>query len=106
MPSGFHLGSQTGVNALLYIRQCPTSGMQNHVLTPWVPSFALDDLAKDRLILGDPDECVQQLHRWSEAPGANCVMMRLRHAHSGGPPHGEIIKAIELFGSRVAPQLT
>jgi len=69
-------------------------------------AFTLANLAEDRLILGDPDECVQQLHRWSEALGTNYVMMRLRHAHSGGPPHKEIMKAIELFGSRVVPQLT
>jgi probable F420-dependent oxidoreductase len=69
-------------------------------------AFTLANLAEDRLILGDPDECVQQLHRWSEALGTTYVMMRLRHAHSGGPPHNEIMKAIELFGSHVVPQLT
>ena len=69
-------------------------------------AFTLDNLAEDRLILGRPDECVQQLHRWSEALGTHYVMMRLRHAHSGGPPHREIMKAIELFGSHVVPQLT
>jgi probable F420-dependent oxidoreductase len=68
-------------------------------------AFTLENLAEDRLILGDPDACVQQLHRWSEALGTNYVMMRLRHAHSGGPPHREIMKSIELFGSRVLPQL-
>jgi probable F420-dependent oxidoreductase len=68
-------------------------------------AFTLDHLAQDRLILGNPDECVQQLHRWSEALGTHYVMMRLRHAHSGGPPHREIMKAIELFGSQVVPQL-
>jgi alkanesulfonate monooxygenase SsuD/methylene tetrahydromethanopterin reductase-like flavin-dependent oxidoreductase (luciferase family) len=67
---------------------------------------SLANLAEDRLILGDPDECVQQLHRWSEALGTTYVMMRLRHAHSGGPTHNEIMKAIELFGSHVVPQLT
>jgi probable F420-dependent oxidoreductase len=67
--------------------------------------FTLDNLARDRLILGTPDECVQQLHRWQEALNTNYVLMRLRHAHSGGPPHTAIMRAIELFGSQVIPQL-
>lgn len=67
--------------------------------------FTLDNLARDRLILGTPEACVQQLHRWHEALGTNYVLMRLRHAHSGGPAHTEIMKAIELFGARVVPQL-
>ena len=69
-------------------------------------AFTLDNLAEDRLILGNPDECVQQLHRWSEALGTDYVVMRLRHAHSGGPPHSEIMKSIERFGSDVVPQLS
>ncbi len=68
-------------------------------------AFTLENLAQDRLILGTPDECVQQLHRWRGALGTTYIVMRLRHAHSGGPPHTEIMQAIELFGSRVLPQL-
>ena len=68
-------------------------------------AFTLENLAPDRLILGTPDECVQQFHRWHEALGTDYVLLRLRHAHSGGPPHTEIMRAIELFGSRVIPQL-
>jgi probable F420-dependent oxidoreductase len=68
-------------------------------------AFTLENLARDRLILGTPEECVQQLHRWQQALGTDYVIFRLRHAHSGGPPHAEIMRAIELFGSRVIPQL-
>jgi probable F420-dependent oxidoreductase len=67
--------------------------------------FTLDNLARDRLILGTPEECVQQLHRWQEALGTDYVLLRLRQAHSGGPPHTEIMRAVELFGARVIPQL-
>ena len=35
--------------------------------------------------------------------GAVYCLRRLRHAHSGGPPHAEIMKAIRLFGERVLP---
>ncbi len=67
--------------------------------------LTLDNIAKDRLIIGDPEECVSEFRRWSEATGAELCLLRLRHAHSGGPPHAEIMKAINLFGDRVIPYL-
>ncbi|GIX46109.1 MAG: hypothetical protein KatS3mg131_0320 [Candidatus Tectimicrobiota bacterium] len=68
-------------------------------------AFTLENLARDRIILGTPEACVQQLHRWHEALGTSYVLLRLRQAHSGGPPHADIMRAIELFGARVIPQL-
>ncbi len=47
--------------------------------------ITLDNLGADRLILGDPDECVAEFRRWSEAVGAEYFLLRLGHAHSGGP---------------------
>jgi probable F420-dependent oxidoreductase len=71
-------------------------------LPPDAP-FTIEALAPDRLILGDPDTCVREFKRWGEATGAGYFLLRLRHAHSGGPPHHEIMKAIRLFGERVLP---
>jgi len=65
--------------------------------------FTLDTLAPDRLILGDPEACVREFHRWHEATGADYFLLRLRHAHSGGPAHEKIMEAITLFGERVLP---
>jgi alkanesulfonate monooxygenase SsuD/methylene tetrahydromethanopterin reductase-like flavin-dependent oxidoreductase (luciferase family) len=65
--------------------------------------FTLDNLAPDRLVLGDPETCVREFQRWQKATGASTFLLRLRHAHSGGPPHAEIMKAIRLFGERVLP---
>jgi alkanesulfonate monooxygenase SsuD/methylene tetrahydromethanopterin reductase-like flavin-dependent oxidoreductase (luciferase family) len=65
--------------------------------------FTLANLAPDRLILGDPETCVREFHRWRDATGADCFLLRLRHAHSGGPPHAKIMEAIRLFGDRVLP---
>jgi len=65
--------------------------------------FTLDKIARDRLILGDSEECVGEFRRWSQATGADYFLLRLRHAHSGGPPHREIMKAIATFGDRVIP---
>ena len=65
--------------------------------------FTLENLAPDRLILGDPEACVREFHRWREATGAEYFLLRLRHAHSGGPPHDRIMEAIRLFGEQVLP---
>ena len=65
--------------------------------------FTLDNLAQDRLILGEPEACVREFHRWHEATGADYCLLRLRHAHSGGPAHERILDAVKLFGDRVLP---
>jgi alkanesulfonate monooxygenase SsuD/methylene tetrahydromethanopterin reductase-like flavin-dependent oxidoreductase (luciferase family) len=65
--------------------------------------FSLDNLAPDRLILGEPETCVREFQRWQKATGASTFLLRLRHAHSGGPPHDQIMEAIRLFGERVLP---
>ncbi|MCH9675112.1 MAG: LLM class flavin-dependent oxidoreductase [Gammaproteobacteria bacterium] len=68
--------------------------------------FTLENLAANRVIMGTPQMCVQQFQRWSEALPTQTALLRLRHAHSGGPPHKEIMKTIELFGRDVIPHLT
>ena len=65
--------------------------------------FTLENLAPDRLILGEPETCVREFQRWQKATGASTFLLRLRHAHSGGPPHEKIMDAIRLFGERVLP---
>ena len=65
--------------------------------------FSLQNLAPDRLIVGDPESCVRDFHRFHQATGADYFLLRLRHAHSGGPPHAKILEAIKLFGDRVLP---
>ena len=64
-----------------------------------------ESMWKDRIITGSPELCISEFKRWSAATGANYFLLRLRHAHSGGPPHGEIMKAIERFGRDVIPHL-
>ena len=66
--------------------------------------FTLDRIAPDRLIIGDPQECVTEFKRWSQAVGTDYFLLRLRQAHSGGPPHQKIMGAIRLFGEQVIPQ--
>jgi probable F420-dependent oxidoreductase len=65
--------------------------------------FTLENLAPNRLVLGDPETCVREFQRWQEATGAEYALLRLRHAHSGGPPHAKIMQALKCFGERVLP---
>lgn len=60
---------------------------------------------KDRIILGAPEACIAAFKHWSDVLGVTSFMLRLRHAHSGGPPHRKIVKAIERFGRDVIPHL-
>ena len=63
----------------------------------------LENIAKDRLIMGDPEECLTEFQRWQYATGADSCLLRLRHAHSGGPSHAQIMKTIDLIGDRIIP---
>lgn len=63
----------------------------------------LANMAPDRLIIGEPAAVVDEFHRWQEATGADYFLLRLRHAHSGGPPHARIMDAIRRFGEAVIP---
>ena len=63
----------------------------------------LTNLGPDRLIIGEPQQVVDEFHHWQEATGADYFLLRLRHAHSGGPPHARIMDAIRLFGAEVIP---
>ena len=68
--------------------------------------ITMDNLRGDRLILGDPEECAEEFQRWGKAVGSDYFLLRLRHAHSGGPPHERIMDAIRLFGEEVIPACT
>jgi alkanesulfonate monooxygenase SsuD/methylene tetrahydromethanopterin reductase-like flavin-dependent oxidoreductase (luciferase family) len=68
-------------------------------------AFQFENMWKDRIIAGSPEECVAEFRRWGEALGTDYFLLRLRHAHSGGPPHKDIMQAIERFGRDVIPHL-
>ena len=65
--------------------------------------LTLDKVAVDRMILGNPEECIRDFHRWHEATGADLFLLRLRHAHSGGPSHQKIMETLKLLGEQVIP---
>ena len=66
---------------------------------------AREALTEARLIIGDPEQCVSQFHSWQNATGCSNYLLRLRHAHAGGPGHKEVMAAIRRFGRDVIPYL-
>ena len=57
----------------------------------------------DRLIVGSPDDCLEQLQRWQEEIRPDYLIMRFRQP--GGPSHQKTLEAIRLFGEKVIPKL-
>ena len=64
-------------------------------------SFAV--AARDRLITGTPDECLDQLSMWSEEIRPDYLMVRMRQP--GGPPQAEALDDIRAFGEKVIPKI-
>ena len=59
--------------------------------------------AKDRLIVGSPDDCLEQLLHWKEEIRPDYLIIRLRQP--GGPSHENTLNAIRTFGEKVIPKL-
>ena len=59
--------------------------------------------SKERLIVGSPDDCLEQLQMWKEAIQPDYLIMRFRQP--GGPSHENTLQAIRAFGEKVIPNL-
>lgn len=59
--------------------------------------------ARDRLIAGTPEECLDQLTLWSAEVQPDYLILRMRQP--GGPPQAEALEDITLFGEKVIPGL-
>jgi alkanesulfonate monooxygenase SsuD/methylene tetrahydromethanopterin reductase-like flavin-dependent oxidoreductase (luciferase family) len=59
--------------------------------------------ARDRLIVGSPEDCLEQLARWQEEVRPDYLIVRFRQP--GGPPHDKTLESIRRFGERVIPRL-
>ena len=65
-------------------------------------SFAVpfEELLKDRFIIGGPEECVQEIHRYQERLGVTHVLLRIQWP---GMPNDLVLREIDLLGSKVIP---
>ena len=76
---------------------------------PWLKDLkgeavlTLDRIA-DRLIMGSPEECIDQIAQWQQEFGIDGLVLRIRHA--AGPSHEQAMKAIKLFGEKVIPHFS
>jgi alkanesulfonate monooxygenase SsuD/methylene tetrahydromethanopterin reductase-like flavin-dependent oxidoreductase (luciferase family) len=61
-----------------------------------------EELAKDRFIVGDPDDCVRELRRYASVLGVNCVILRIQWP---GMEQAKVLQTIRLLAERVMPAL-
>ena len=61
---------------------------------------AVDELARDRFIIGDPDECCAEIERYHRLLGVNHFILRLQWP---GFAHSDTLHAIEMVGKYVIP---
>lgn len=65
--------------------------------------WTFERAARDRFVVGSPEECRDQLARWLEEVRPDCLVLRMRHP--GGPPHDRVMRAIRAFGEKILPRL-
>jgi alkanesulfonate monooxygenase SsuD/methylene tetrahydromethanopterin reductase-like flavin-dependent oxidoreductase (luciferase family) len=70
----------------------------------WRPQVAMEGtfeaLTADRLIIGDPDQCVVQMRRYAAELGINYIACRMNLA---GLAHTKVLNSIRLFAREVMP---
>ncbi len=65
--------------------------------------MSFDVCARDRLIAGSAEDCLDQLRMWKAEVQPDYLILRMRHA--SGPPQREALEDIRRFGERVIPYL-
>jgi alkanesulfonate monooxygenase SsuD/methylene tetrahydromethanopterin reductase-like flavin-dependent oxidoreductase (luciferase family) len=65
--------------------------------------WTFERAAKDRFIVGSPQDCLEQLQMWQREIRPDYLVLRMRHP--GGPDHQRVVDAIKLFGEKVLPYL-
>ena len=66
-------------------------------------SWAFDRLAKNRFILGSPEECIDQVKEYEARLGTNYMLVRFDW--TPGLPQEEILGSMRLFGDKVIQKL-
>ncbi len=65
--------------------------------------WAFDRLAKNRFILGSPEECIDQIKEYESRLGTNYILVRFDW--TPGLPQEEILQSMRLFGEKVIQKL-
>ena len=71
---------------------------------PGEESFTIpyEDLARDRFLLGSPDQVVEEIRRYERELGVNYLIFRM---HWPGMGQEQVLRQIELMGSEVLPHV-
>jgi alkanesulfonate monooxygenase SsuD/methylene tetrahydromethanopterin reductase-like flavin-dependent oxidoreductase (luciferase family) len=83
----------------IYIKWKQNEAMSN----PDELSWAFDRLAKNRFILGSPEECIDQIKEYESRLGTNYMLVRFDW--TPGLPQEEILASMRLFGEKVIQKL-
>ena len=73
---------------------------QNEVLGQETFRVSFAQLARDRFLLGNPNEIVQEIKHYEEPLGVAQMVFRIQWP---GMPHDEVMRQLGLFGRHVAP---
>ena len=71
---------------------------------PGEESFSIPyrDLARDRFLLGSPDEVVREIRSYGETLGVNYLIFRMQWP---GMPQEQALRQIEIMGREVIPRV-
>jgi alkanesulfonate monooxygenase SsuD/methylene tetrahydromethanopterin reductase-like flavin-dependent oxidoreductase (luciferase family) len=77
---------------------------QNEAMSdPSELGWAFDRLAKNRFILGSPEECIDQIKEYESRLGTNYILVRFDW--TPGLPQEELLQSMRLFGEKVIQKL-
>jgi alkanesulfonate monooxygenase SsuD/methylene tetrahydromethanopterin reductase-like flavin-dependent oxidoreductase (luciferase family) len=77
---------------------------QNEAMAdPGELSWAFDRLAKNRFILGSPEECIEQIKEYQQRLGTNTMLVRFDW--TPGLTQREILASMRLFGEKVIQKI-
>jgi alkanesulfonate monooxygenase SsuD/methylene tetrahydromethanopterin reductase-like flavin-dependent oxidoreductase (luciferase family) len=65
-------------------------------------TMAYDELARDRFIVGDPDEVAEEILRYHEVLGVNHLIMSVQGV---GMPQGQVLDTFQLMAEEVFPKV-
>ena len=65
-------------------------------------TMAYDELARDRFIVGDPDEVAEEMLRYNEVLGVNHIIMSVQGV---GMPQGQVLDTFRLMAEDVFPKV-
>lgn len=77
-------------------------GMGKNVPGESGENLPLEELVKDRFIVGSPDDCIRDCLAHKNELGVTHLQMRINFP---GMPHDEVMKVIRLFGKEVLPHI-